>query len=281
MITELIITSEYGDSLTLSVPGPSDGYLVKEIEGLDPVPVALVSDRVATLEGETYQSSKLDKRNIILKIKLSQNYAGSSVEARRNRLTSLGLGKQELSMIFTSVELGQVSIAGRVETVDAPTNTDDPMVTMSIVCFSPFFKGRNHIWEGEFLPGSLETLTYEGTSPAPVLLRAYIPTATSEPTGFSWELTHTPTERRVGYARFAAPIGTTSTSVSFDMNSTPGGKYFRRSSDDTSVLRLTEFQTLTWPLLLPGEFTLAALPLSGVDRGWATDMTWTDLFGAI
>src|SRR5688572_29621890 len=110
MISGLTITSEYGDSLSLSMPRAGDGYLVKEIEGLDPVPVAIVSSPISTIDGEVYQASKREQRNIVLHIKLDKNYAATTITQRKNRLYSLAMGKQLLTLVFETEEHGDVSI---------------------------------------------------------------------------------------------------------------------------------------------------------------------------
>src|SRR5690606_37286196 len=119
MITELTITREYGDSLTRLVPGPTDGYLDEEIEGLHPGTVSVASTTVTSMEGEVYQSSRLEKRNIVLKIKLLPNYAASSMSARRNYLTSLFLAKKSVVLGFDREDGEYVTIEGRIEDIEA------------------------------------------------------------------------------------------------------------------------------------------------------------------
>lgn len=281
MITELTITPEYGDSLTLSVPGPTDGYLVKEIEGLDPVPVSLASTTVASMEGEVYQSSRLEKRNIVLKIKLITNYAASSISARRNYLTSLFLAKKSVVLGFDRVDGEYVTIEGRIEDIEAPTSTEDPLVTISIICFNPDFVGsEEHFYEGQ-VDGTPVLLNYEGTVPAPTITTLGLPSE-YEDDGFDLLYRHVDTDRVIGAFALTSPVSDTSPSMSFIVDSTPGNKKAIREHNQTSLLPLSNFDDIIWPSLITGEFEFTASPISGVVKtDWPVTVRWNNRYGAI
>lgn len=279
MITELTITPEYGDSLTLSVPGPSDGYLVKEIEGLDPVPVAMASEVVASMAGEIYQASRLEKRNIVIKIDFDLNYASTTVEQRRNRLYLLGLGKQLLTLTFTSDDLGEVMIQGRVEEFDAPLNTENPSATISVICFTPDFQSTTETIVTSTSSETIETFEYEGSSPTGLLIRLY--GEHPMPINFlDMTFTHQASSRTIGRIRaddYFQPIIMEEMTIS----TIPGDKYFRMDSDGRSRLNSVDFDSLLWPTLLPGMIDFLFLVSFPDITGYDYDLVWTNKYGAI
>src|SRR3954470_19978896 len=100
MIYKVEVRSPQGDLLTLELDDISDGLLVKEIKGLDPVKATLVSSSFAQQDGSYYQSSRRENRNIGLVLGLVPDPAVSSVRAVRNGLYRYFMSESAVSLRF-------------------------------------------------------------------------------------------------------------------------------------------------------------------------------------
>lgn len=125
--------------LTLALYDPEGGYYVKDIEGLDPVKALIVSSSFARLDGEQYQSSRREKRNLIAKVGLEPDYSTSSVSELRKRLYNIFMPKTRVTLRFFEDDGFYVDISGRVESFDSPRFAKEPDATISILCFNPDF----------------------------------------------------------------------------------------------------------------------------------------------
>lgn len=139
MFTGLSVVSENGETLDIDMPGGSDGYLIASISGLGPVSVTNISTAYGQLDGESHQSSRRDKRTIIIDIVLEKGYYGSSIEERRYYLDRWFVPKQELLFYIEESRFGTVSVSGRTEDIDSDIFTSDPHYTVTIVCENPNF----------------------------------------------------------------------------------------------------------------------------------------------
>lgn len=140
MIYKVEVRSPQGDLLTLELDDISDGILVKEITGLDPVKATLVSSSFAQQDGSYYQSSRRENRNIGLVLGLVPDPAVGSVRSVRNGLYRYFMSEAAVSLRFFDDEDDlTVDIDGVVESMESALFTDDPAVDISIVCFDPDF----------------------------------------------------------------------------------------------------------------------------------------------
>lgn len=277
MITELTIQTEYGDSLTFSMPGSSDGYLVKEIEGLDPVPVAIVSSSVSTIDGEIYQASKREKRNIILTIKYDLNYAQTSIDERRRRLYSLFGGRQNLTLLFTTTEYGVVKIDGRMEDFDSPKFSDNPTAVISILCPDPDFVSIEEQSESGVMDDGPHIFNYEGTVPTGVIVTMG-PVVTDQINGFDITFEHLPTNRITGYCMQDSPLA--APDRTWELNSIPLQKQIR-NSDGLSFMRWSTMESWIWITLFPGEMRYEFGVTSGAGNDMPYIFTYHNRYGAI
>jgi hypothetical protein len=78
------VTNTQGQTLVLPLEAYNDGYLLSEIEGLDPVKATLVSSSFANLDGEQQQSARREARNIVLHLDLLMGYGIPISALRRN-----------------------------------------------------------------------------------------------------------------------------------------------------------------------------------------------------
>lgn len=140
MLTKLDIEDLQGHTLSLPLQPATPGYLIKEIEGLDPVKANVVSSEFAQLDGSQYQSSRRENRNIILRIGLEPYFAGgSTVSDLRSALYSYFMPKNWVNLKFFIDGTLAYTIQGTVESCESSLFSKDPEVTVSIICFDPNF----------------------------------------------------------------------------------------------------------------------------------------------
>lgn len=139
MLTKFDVSTAQGDLLTLQLDDTSQGYIVQEIEGLDPVKATLVSSSFAAMDGEQYQSSRRETRNIKIQLGLDPDPLTDSVRSLRKRLYGYFLPKSEVTLSFYSDDGPRVSIVGRVESFETALFTQEPAVDISIICYDPDF----------------------------------------------------------------------------------------------------------------------------------------------
>jgi hypothetical protein len=138
-ITKVEVRTPLGALLTLTLEDPTNGYLIEDIVGLDPVKATIVSSTFANFPGAKYQASRREIRNILLKLKLEPNFVTQTVRQLRSNLYEFFESDTEVSLRFFMVDGLTVDIAGRVESCEAPLFTQEPKAVISIICFNPDF----------------------------------------------------------------------------------------------------------------------------------------------
>ena len=173
MIQGIEVVNQQGTVLPLSLIEPEDGYIIKDIQGLDPVPAEIVSGSFANSDGEQFQSSRRGKRNIIVKLDLRYDYGGMSVGELRAGLYGYFMPKMEILLRFFDDLIGVVEIRGTVESFSAPLFVQEPEATISILCFDSDFVDPNPtIITGSTNGTYIETtINYKGTVETGIVLR--------------------------------------------------------------------------------------------------------------
>lgn len=140
MLQLVEVRTRQGDLLSLPLEDDSSGFRVAEIEGLDPVKATLVSSNFANMDGEEYQSSRREPRNIKLQIELDPDpETGDTVYGLRKQIYKFFMPKSEVSFRFFMSDGLEVDIVGRVETCESALFTQEPAVDISTMCFKPDF----------------------------------------------------------------------------------------------------------------------------------------------
>lgn len=139
MLTKVEVRTRQGNLLTLELSDISDGIIVEEIEGLDPVKATLVSSSFASMDGEFYQSSRRETRNIKFKLGLDPDPSLETVRDLRKRIYSFFMTKSEVKLRFYTSDGLDVEIVGRVEECKTALFSQFPAVDISVVCFDPDF----------------------------------------------------------------------------------------------------------------------------------------------
>jgi hypothetical protein len=168
MLTKVEVRTKQGDLLSLPLEDDS-GFLVQDIDGLDPVKAVLVSSSFAQLDGEQYHSSRREARNIKLQLGLDPDPATETVRSLRKKLYNFFMPKSEVSFRFyiqeDNDEILEVNIGAIVETCETAMFTNEPAVDISVMCFDPdFVELAPEVISGTTTSGETPmTIEYAGT----------------------------------------------------------------------------------------------------------------------
>lgn len=139
MLNKVEIIPNQGPTLALPFGDVFGGYLVKEILGLSPVRANMVSAGYAAQDGEYYQASKREKRNLTLKLGLIPDYGANSVQNLRDVLYRYLMPKTEVRLRFHVGENTTREITVRVETFDSNLFAKEPDAVINMIGFNPDF----------------------------------------------------------------------------------------------------------------------------------------------
>jgi hypothetical protein len=171
-IVDVEVKNAQGNLLTLSLEDISNGFIVKEIDGLDPVKSNIVSSEFANIEGQQYQANSRETRNVIIKLGYAPNFGiGETIRVLRSRLYQFFMTGMEVTLTFHMADGLSVQTTGRVEDCAAPLFSQEPQMDISIICFNPDFIDT----ELQHISGPMTIIdtepyvfTYEGTVPVGV-----------------------------------------------------------------------------------------------------------------
>lgn len=182
MLNKVEVRNSQGELLTFQLEDVSDGFVVEDIGGLDPVKATLVSTSFAQLNGTQYQSSKRENRNITFKIGLEPDYFTTSVADLRQRLYDYFMPQTSVDLRFFDSKPLEVDISGRVESCQNSIFTKEPAVDISIVCFNPDFYDRTPVEiNGNTVSTTVETLVnYAGNVEAGIVFTLNVNRTISE-----------------------------------------------------------------------------------------------------
>lgn len=139
MLTEVEVLSNRGSLLTLPLADVTDGIVLVDVEGLNPVKATLVTSKMAGMNGSQFLNSTGEERNLKFKFLMEPNIVGQTVEDVRNKLYEFFMPQAEVSFTFRKDNGVEVGISGRVETFEGPYFTADPEANISVLCFDTDF----------------------------------------------------------------------------------------------------------------------------------------------
>lgn len=140
MISIVEVRSRQGGLLSLPLEDDSSGFRVAKIEGLDPVKATLRSSSSSNADGETYQSSKRESRNIKINVELDPySETGDTVRDLRKKLYRYFMPESAVKLSFILDEGLTVTIDGVVESCETDHFSQEPAVNISVMCFKPDF----------------------------------------------------------------------------------------------------------------------------------------------
>lgn len=251
MLTSVDVLSVRGETLSLPLQDVVDGIVIQDITGLDPVKANVVTSSFATMDGEQFQSTRREKRNIVLTLGLEPDWTTGSVRQLRNQLYSFFMPKSQASLTFNSDEDATVYIEGMVESFESALFTQEPTVTISLLCFDPDFQDPNQVSLGGAAFTSVSTITdqiitYDGTVEAGIHFSLLV-----NRTLTNFFVINTPPD---GNSRVMEFNGTYQAGDVIDFSTVPGGKYVnitRGNSTYTILHNLTPESD--WIQLFPGD----------------------------
>lgn len=184
MLTKVEIVNVRGDVLSLPLSDFSGGYLVEDIQGLDPVKATLTSSSMAQVDGAQPQSSRRETRNITMKLGIKPDYVSTTVDGLRTALYSYLMPKSFSTLNFYKDDSFFASTLAQIESLENNMFSQDPEMDASLICFDPdFYAPAPVIVNGSTVSTSdTVTIDYPGTSDAGVIFTL---TANRDISGFS------------------------------------------------------------------------------------------------
>lgn len=250
MLEKVEVLTEQGVLLTLPLQDISQGFSVQEIDGLDPVKATIVSSTFGTMDGEQYQSSRREKRNIILTLGYEPDFATGTVQDLRKKLYAFFMPKSKVLLRFFQTGEPVVQIYGRVESLNSPKFSKEPTAVISLLCFDPdFYTPTPVILTGNTTSSTGETThVYPGTVESGIIFKLMIDRA--DVTEFT--IYHRPPDDSLRSLEFSTATPLQVGDV-LSISTIPGNKFvtLTRGGVDTSFLFGVSPQS-NWISLFPG-----------------------------
>lgn len=248
MLTTVEVRTAQGNLLSLPLSDVTNGLVVENIDGLDPVKATLVSSSFAQMDGAQYQSSRREPRNIKIRLGLAPDYVTDTVRDLRKRLYEYLMPKKLVSLRFIMGNELTVDIAARVESFETPLFTQEPAVDISLLCFDPDFYDPTLITlSGLTTSGSIMTMVdYQGTVETGIVFKLLVNREMSD-----FTIYHQPPDGTLRSLDFTSAL------LSGDVvtiSTVPGNKYVTRTraAVATSLLYAISPQS-NWTEFLPGD----------------------------
>lgn len=247
-LNKVEVRTGLGMLLSLPLDDYSNGYVVEDILGIDPVKATITSSTFANLAGSQFQSSRRESRNIILKLKIEPNYAITSVWDLRMNLYSFFESETDVDLRFYMDSGLTVDISGKVESCEAPPFSDEPRMNVSIICFQPDFLALDPVViDTEETVEDLEefTINYTGKVPTGIQFVLNVDRTLTE-----FTIYQRPPDNILRTLDFAAALEDGDV---LTINTVPRNKYITltRTGVDTSLLYGMSAQS-NWLMLMPG-----------------------------
>lgn len=273
MLTKLEVRTDQGALLTLPLQDYSEGYVVEDITGLDPVNATIVSSSFAQLDGSEYQSSRRENRNLVIKLSFEPTAGTVSVQQLRSRLYGFFMPKSNVQLRFYEDTGLVVNISGRVESFVAPRFGQDPGATISIICFKPDFVEMGVLsFGGASTAGTTELVqNYDGSVETGFLFTMNINRAMSGFTIYS-----SPPDNSLRSLIFVAPL-VAGDVVKISTVSGAKSAILTRGGVDGSILYGVSPYS-NWMNLFPGPNKLR-VQASGAAVPWS--ITYTNKYGGL
>jgi Siphovirus-type tail component, C-terminal domain len=171
MLTMVTAQNVRGDTLQLPLMDSSNGFVVKEIQGLDPVKASLTSSSLAQVDGEQFQNARRGTRNITMKLGLEPDYAVTTVADLRAELYRYFMTKSVITFGVYLDDILFATTAATVETCENDMFSADPQVDISLICYDPdLYDTDTIVVSGSTVADmTTQTITYDGTSDTGVI----------------------------------------------------------------------------------------------------------------
>ena len=171
MLTRVDVTNSRSNTLRLLMMDSSNGYVVKEIDGLDPVNASLTTSTLAQVDGAQPQNARRDTRNITMKLGLEPDYLSTTVASLRSALYDYLLPKANVTLGFYIDGVLFATTSGQVESFANSMFSADPEVDISVICYDPDLVSPSATTADldTVSTTDTETIAYPGTSDAGII----------------------------------------------------------------------------------------------------------------
>jgi hypothetical protein len=165
MLTKVVVDNMQGHTLTLDLFSWSNGYILKDVEGLDPVKATIMTSTFAQLDGSQSQGARRDNRNIVITAGLVPDFSTTTVQSLRTSAYSVAMPKTFVKLSFYDDDVLTATIEGQVESCEATPFAKDPEMKISVICFDPSFSAPTETTvNGNTVSTSTEqTIVYPGS----------------------------------------------------------------------------------------------------------------------
>lgn len=140
MIKKISVTNYLGEKIELELTRPDlSGLVVKSISGLGPATAHINTTKVASFDGSTFNSARLNERNIVLTL-LYYETDEETIEDVRQKTYKYFPEKKKLKFVIDT-DNRSLQIEGYVEKNEATIFSKSSGCTISIICPDPYWYG--------------------------------------------------------------------------------------------------------------------------------------------
>lgn len=247
MLTLVEVTNVRSDTLRLALMDTSNGYSVKEIDGLDPVTATLTTSTMAQMDGAQFQNAQRGTRNITVKLGLEPDFVTNTVQSLRSALYTYFMPKANVAMNFYLDNVLFVTTSGQVESCENAMFSADPEVDISIICYDPDFYAPEAITidTDTVSTTTVQTISYPGNSET-----GFIFTLNIDRTLAGFALYNTSSDNSI---QVFTVVGSFISGDVVTINTNPGsrGMTLNRAGLVTSIMYYTDTSS-SWPVLQNG-----------------------------
>lgn len=142
MIRSITVKNYLNKEITLELARPEkSGLIVKSVEGLGPAKANINVTDISTSDGGIFNSSRLDKRNIVMNLGFLQSSYESIEDIRQKTYMYFPIKKKVHLTIVTDNHTSETD--GYVESNEPDIFSQNEGCSISIICPDPFFYSQS------------------------------------------------------------------------------------------------------------------------------------------
>lgn len=139
-ISPFTLRIQNSEGKTFELTNDTSNYVITSVDGLLR-PVTDIHTSSGTSDGETFNSAKMQKRNITITIRLR-----GQIETNRQRLYTIFPAKKACTVFYKN-QNRDVCIKGYVEVMDGSIFEEREKIQISIICPDPYFENLAFLYE--------------------------------------------------------------------------------------------------------------------------------------
>lgn len=142
MIKSVTVRNYLNDEITLELMRPEkSGFAIRSIDGLGPAKASINVTDISTNDGGIFNSSRLEKRNIVMDLLFLQIGNESIEDLRQKTYKYFPIKKKVTLTIVTDNHTSKID--GYIESNEPDIFSQSEGCTISIICPDPFFYSTN------------------------------------------------------------------------------------------------------------------------------------------